>query len=78
MEFQSISSEDQANQLYLLKLKDIKFLIGAPLNFEQILNYLPNDGYILSDEETNIENIKKKMKTDANNMQPDDKVINKA
>ena len=75
MEFQSIASVDQANQLYLLKLKDIKFLVGAPQKFEQILNYLPNDGYILSDEETDVQNIKKKMKADGNNMQQDEKVV---
>jgi hypothetical protein len=79
MEFQSISSVDQANQLYLLRLKDIKFLIGAPLNFSQILNYLPNDGNILSDEDTNVDSIKKKMKTDGTPMRPtDEKIVNQA
>lgn len=50
MEILSVG-ERQDNRLYIVRINDVRILIGGPIDLEQILNYLPEGIEIHSDEE---------------------------
>lgn len=50
MEILSVG-ERQDNKVYVIRVNDVRLLVGCPLDLEQILSYLPEGVEIYSDEE---------------------------
>lgn len=43
--------EKQDCRCYVVRINDVRFLVGAPIDFEQVLNYLPHGIDLYGDEE---------------------------
>ena len=62
MNFECLKSQYNSSQLYILNVRDVKFLFGGDLQLNNLLHYLPNIPVPKSDQEIESDLKKKKLK----------------